>query len=273
MKNLLVKIFIIISITIVYSCAKYDDNKPVKIRVVNLQGNAKPVDIKTPDLNIKALQEQGRTTSQYFQIAQRNNQNQIPAQEQGRNSPSFSNSFYENKYNNQTPKESQQYQNQEIIYQNPNPQNNAKANARDVKYVLDTKNNVKENPIIVNDNKIKDSALNVEKEVEFNLAGDESSAKKTKKTFKIKKPKTQKSSITKSGYFVQVGAFKNRNNANKSLNYMKKFHSGRVQYKKNKANINYRVILGPFSKRASAQQLYNKVKKSGSDALIIKTKY
>lgn len=263
MKNLIAKISIIFLIFGITSCISKKD-EPVKLRVVSLQGKAKPVDIKTPDLNVKALQEQGRsysTRSRYVETP--------PIDSKSTNQEYYSNSFYENKYNRPAVDDVKN-QEQEIVYRNDF--NKDAPSSNEVKYILDSgQSHQGKNPIIVQSNsegKNYQFAPKAEGTVEFDLA----EAKDDKKSAPVKKKAVVKESKKKTnttGYFVQVGAFTNKANANKSLNYMKKFHKGMVQYQK----PNYKVILGPFSKRSSAQNLYNEIKQSGHDALIINTSY
>jgi len=263
MKSLIKQIFIILLAINTFACVPKDDG-PVKIRVVSLQGKAKPVDVKTPDLNIKALREQGRARSPYIEIPQ--------ARSRGANN--YQNSFYENKYNNPAAKPDPSKE-QEVVYRNEFDKKTA-SDSDGVKYILDSNNYQSSNPIIIQNNSNKttlETAPDNSKTVEIDLSTPTGGSKVTKKykTKSVAKRRAQK--VSKKGYFVQVGAFKSKKNANRSLAYMKKFNKGFVKNSGAKSGIKYKVVLGPFSKRSSAQSLYKKVKDSGHDALITKLSY
>ncbi|MBL6664979.1 MAG: SPOR domain-containing protein [Rickettsiales bacterium] len=258
MRSVITQIFIIFLLFSLTSCENNKD-APVKLRVVSLQGKAKPVDIKTPDLNIKALKEQGGSYSRSHYVETAPINNRANSQEY------YNNSFYENKYNAPSSQKINTSE-QEVVYRNEF-NNDAATSSQNVRYILDSKkSNQDENPIIVQNNS---NAPKINKTIEFDL-----SDAKSESTRKEKKPvKKQVEKINSSGYFVQVGAFKSKKNADKSLNYMRKFHNGVVKNNVATSGIKYKVILGPFAKRSSAQTLYNTIKKSGHDALIIKTRY
>ena len=52
---------------------------------------------------------------------------------------------------------------------------------------------------------------------------------------------------------------------------MKKFHKGKIQTVDGKKVV-HRVILGPFSNKSQARKLVKKIKNSGHDAILIKTR-
>lgn len=271
MKNLITQIFIIFVLFFLSACQN-KKNEPVKLRVVSLQGKAKPVDIKTPDLNIKALREQGRShsysSSHYVETPPQENR-------ATRQKENYSNEFYDHKYNKNSF-DNIDAQKQEVVYRSDfNEQNNEKT---DVKYILDTNSKQGKNPIIIQESSnVKTIAANDNQTVEIDLSNNavvEKTAPTVVKKAKIKKKaKKIAKKRNKKGYFVQVGAFSNKRNANRSLAYMKKFHKGLVKNVKTKSAVKYKVILGPFPKRSSAQIIYNNIKKSGHDALIIRTSY
>lgn len=267
MKSFIKYIFITLLAVNMFSCVN-NKNEPVKIRVVSLQGKAKPVNIKTPDLNIKALNDQGRARSNYVEMVPEKN-NKV------NNYGDRKNSFYENKYNRPST-QSGVLKEQEVVYRNDfDKQSTQKADK--VKYILDSNNHQGKNPIIIQNNSNLnsiESAPDNNKTVEIDLSSGGSIDKQqlTKRTqSKVKKAKSK--NVLKEGYFVQVGAFRNKKNANRSLAYMKKFNKGFVKFSNSQSKIKYKVVLGPFPKRSAAQSVYKEIKQSGHDALIIKTTY
>lgn len=271
MKNLITQIFIIFVLFSLTSCQNKKD-EPLKLRVVSLQGKAKPVEIKTPDLNVEALREQGKSnsysSSHYVETPLQDNR-------AVRKTENYSNEFYDNKYN-KNGFDNINSQQQEVVYRSDfNEQNNEKT---DVKYILDTNSKQGKNPIIIQESSnVKTIDDNDNQTVEIDLSNnavvEKTTPKEIEKTEIKKEVKKIAPKVNKNGYFVQVGAFKNKRNADRSLAYMKKFNKGLVQNVTANSEIKYKVILGPFSKRSSAQIIYNKIKKSGHDALIIRTSY
>ncbi|MBP7709678.1 MAG: SPOR domain-containing protein [Rickettsiales bacterium] len=102
--------------------------------------------------------------------------------------------------------------------------------------------------------------------VEYDLSSPEEDAKpEVKPTKKLAKTAAEK------GLFVQVGSFENSENATKTLAKMEKFHKGRVETVEGEKPI-YRVILGPFKSKPKALALMKKIKASGSDAVLMRSK-
>jgi len=266
MKSLIKQILIILLAVNIFSCASNKEG-PVKIRVVSLQGTAKPVNIKTPDLNIQALREQGTVRSSYVEISPPGN-NRIT------NYDTQKNSFYQKKYNSSDVQPDMAIE-QEVVYRNEfDKKPEDKSNK--VKYILDSNNHQGNNPIIIqNNSNVKDitSVPDNDKTVEIDLSSEDVVQKKPKKRYIARVKKIQAPQVTQNGYFVQVGAFKNKINADRSLAYMKKYNEGFVKYSNTDSSIKYKVVLGPFPKRSDAQTLYKDIKQSGHDALIIKTSY
>ena len=106
--------------------------------------------------------------------------------------------------------------------------------------------------------------------IEYDLSSPEEDAKPAPKSVKkiaAAKPATK----AEKGLFVQVGSFSNAENATKTLAKMEKFHKGRVETVEGEKPV-YRVILGPFASKPKALALVKKIKASGSDAVLMRSK-
>ncbi len=74
----------------------------------------------------------------------------------------------------------------------------------------------------------------------------------------------------KSGHFIQVGAFNQNQSAVKVADNMKKFGNVFIEGVTFEGNTLYRVKIGPFNRRNSAELTLNKITKSGyKDAIIV----
>ena len=121
-------------------------------------------------------------------------------------------------------------------------------------------------------------AANKDQAVEYDLS-DPAEAKKlsektpTKKAAISKSKKSTKAAaVAKSGRFsVQVGSFSSQESANQTLVAMQKFHAGKVEVVEGEKTI-YRVLLGPFSARKSANELVKKITDSGHEAILVRNK-
>jgi len=242
MKNTFLKILILSLCLFGISCKK-SQKEPVQIRIVDLQGKPGRVVTKTPDLNVSALQQQGRLANTSY----------VNSKEE---------QYSNNKYN-EVPQDS--------LRETLNaPQGQfAPANQdSNVNYGLDTKSAKADTSLSpsydLNNASAKEGSNN---KIKFDLKKDtKKSAKKAPKkarSKKIYKP-------IKNGWYVQVGSFKYKSNAKRALKKMEKFHSGKIRSVKRKDREINRVLLGPFAKKSQASSLLNKVKKAGHDAILVK---
>jgi cell division protein FtsN len=71
------------------------------------------------------------------------------------------------------------------------------------------------------------------------------------------------------GFFVQVGSFANKANADQTLEKMQSFHEGQIE-SGTKEKIIYRVLLGPFNNKKEASEILAKITNSGHEAIIVK---
>lgn len=204
------------------------DTQP-KIRIVDLQGKSRPIVTRVPELNNKALADQGKMMPN-MALANAQKQQISPKYQQ----PTIKN------------------------YQDANI-----ANAQATK-AYPTNQPVKE---ILGVREVESAPV-----IEYNLA-DSKKEKKRKKKYVHKKSKQDDGEISKTRgkkFFVQVGAFSNKNSAESLLRKMKKFHSGKIKTVKSKRTI-HRVLIGPFSSKRKAQAILRKINKSGQDAILTRS--
>lgn len=244
MKRIFGKNFVIFLSLILVSCSAKNEQQ-TKIRIVDLQGKSHPVSTKIPDLNVQALASQGRLQD-----------------EQG----SFNSSAVESQ-------------------QNMAPRNTPAALA-ETEQLPQPIQAIKQDP--QQPSKSSNIAVNAglaqgEQAVEYDLAESEEvekpAAKKKLKSRAAKKPveiveesgaAKEVAATPKTGkFFVQVGSFSSSDNANKTLNLMKKFYRGEVETVDGDKVI-YRVLLGPFANKGQASAMVKKITASGHPAILVK---
>lgn len=237
------------------SCAMQDDQP--KIRIVDMNGNAKPVVTRMPDLNAQAMVSQGMVVDRRGMNQDRKSsvtQNTLPAK---------------NDFGTASSQAIQQ-----TLQTQPAPE---------VSQIPTTNSSV---PIVV--------AGTVPEEkneaIEYNLSDSQTKAeaeernpivktlvktpgKKTVKKIAVKKPAKEVAVAAQATggkkFFVQVGSFSNQGNADILLGKMKKFHSGKVEVVEGEKAV-YRVWLGPFPNRIKANAMVKKVTTSGHEAILVK---
>jgi len=259
MIRLFFHIFFIIQLATLSSCALKDSNP--KIRLVDVNGKSRKIITRIPDLNLKALAQQGHLYSATKDMVEINNAHQENNVSNFKNTNPRKADIIKSSIDN---KVSNNNKNQNYI--NKNNRNFAKFSSSTIEDSL-AKNIQKSN----NKQPVK--------EIEFDLSSqarkaiDPYRANKKVKNYnsKIKaksKPATLNSRYNKEVY-VQVGSFSKENNAAKFLRYMNKFNKGEIQKIKTISGQVYRVVLGPFSSIDSANKTVKMVKSSGHDALIL----
>lgn len=266
MRNFLSKIIIIFLGLGFASCAKRA-NEPVKIRVVNLEGKPAPVNIKTMDLNVEALQQQGRERSKYVVTKPQ------PVVDNSQNDKfSYGNNNASSNMNLGAPQPENNFT--QIVEEKSERENISAMKAEDGKkegvLVYTLKGNASDNKDKAN-NLFADSSEEV---IEIDLSENEENIT-PKAPVKSVKKSTAKKSVAKTvksqkEYFVQVGSFGDENNAKNSLANMKKFHAGTIKQETVNGMITNRVLLGPFTNKSNARKLISDVKSSGHDAILIK---
>jgi len=226
------------------ACVKKDEEP--QVRIVDLQGRAKSVRTRMPELNAKAMAEQG------FSAAPRDINQASP--DVGYRSPA--------------------------TMANNKKDDFATASANNVKQVLQPSQDME---LVKNEARNANAApSNVgagtgNEQIEYNLAEPEQEQRaetpkiinhNAKKPAKKSAPVAQKTTGGKK-FFAQVGSFSSKGNADATLVEMKKFHRGKVEVLEGDKTV-YRVWLGPFTNRNQANAAIKKIKASGHDAVLVR---
>ena len=254
------RIILFLSILLCTSCAIDFKKENPKIRLVDINGNSRKIVTRIPDLNLKALANQGKLYSATKDMMNVNNS-------------------HDNKDKLKSFKANKIFKKNKPVIK----AENSKIKADTAKNSNKAKNNFAsfsastiENSLAKNNVNNKESI----KEVEYDLSNNKLVTNKDTKSSKKQKLSSQKNSSKalisqykpKKNVYVQVGSFSKKDNANKFLKYMSKFNKGEIQSVKTISGIIFRVVLGPFSNIDSANKTVKMVKNSGHDALILVNK-
>lgn len=103
------------------------------------------------------------------------------------------------------------------------------------------------------------------------IADDDKNIKKSSKNNDFSdKQNSKTSSKNINGIFIQVGAFKNRSNAQRSLSKLGKNNQSRIEeLADKKGNKTYKSLIGPFKNKSDANKMLLKIKKSGNDGVLV----
>ncbi len=236
------KILIIILPFLIFSCEIFKDFRKdyqePKVRFVDLQGNPRPINLKTPAQNIEALNQQGS-------LIDRKLESQPPIEVEKKQK-------IENKYAAQN-----EMSELESTLTAPTSTNQANDDLKNISAV--------ENEEIV-------------EKIEYDLAKDEVKIEEPKATEKTetKEVKRQKQKNIGAGYFVQVGSFTDKTHAEKHLAKVKKTVPTSTKFTIQDAVVNqqnyHRVLIGPYKTRKSANMMISKLKEKKHKAILIKKK-
>ena len=256
------KFLFVFSLIFFTACAAKNDQP--QVRIVDLQGRAKSVKTRYPELNAQALASQGFSTEP-------RDINQ-PAAEVGYRSPAAN-------APTKTPAPKNDFgsvsaQNIQQTLQPSMPMDAARQEAAATAA----------SPIATQAGSPKDEAI------EYDLAEAKGDAapqnsepavapQKSEKKYVVKKPakKAVKEVASKpeakggKKFYAQVGSFSNQASADSVLANMKKFHAGKIEVAEGEKTM-YRVWLGPFSNRVQANNLIQKIKDSGGEAVLVRGK-
>lgn len=238
------------------SCSK-KNSETVPFRIVGLNGEARQVETRVPELNARILQSQGQQVTQTIPNSSEN----IPAPV----SP----------VDNAALQQTVQSEQAKPAY------NVSKTEAQQDNFKVIEKS---------------DEATSIgsisekEQEIQYDLS-DSSTAKsadsKSKKKMRLKEGKTpvnsgkivevedaeepaKKVKKGKKEVFIQTGSFSNEANAEQDLKVVKKFFKAEIEEAEVGDKTIYRVLLGPFKTDLKAKEVVRKVKASGHDAIIVK---
>lgn len=264
MQNFFLKTYSLSLLIILFSCSSVSD-KRAKIRVVDLQGKVRKINTRVPELNVQAIAAQ--------EAAKKiGNNGVVPKSDFGAVSASniqqtIQPNFPKNTANDaqkQSPNNDIKNSNQIVEKTSPNNSQVVELNSNNVQE--DSEKPVKEYDLaevkeeqqqtveVTNPNAIRE-VLKPSKEV----------------SSKITYLKASNDNPTVGKFYVQIGSFESKDNAQASLLKMKKFGSGKLESVDGDKVI-YRALIGPFKDKASASQVMQKIKKSGHDAIVTKIK-
>ena len=225
------------------------------------KSNFAPINVQSNDENIIIAHNNkypndifsDRITN-YNYINTSNNQKDI-------NTKPSSNKLDTNRTNNKDNKDNKENKNNKS---NDNKKNTiiSDKNKNNKKYVLmiddkNIKNNIQNKNIQTNTKSLSNSTLQKNTSVQqkdIDLAKQDTNVVITtnKTTKKIDK-----------GYYIQIGIYSNKDNANKSYNKYKTIKSGVIEEYSSETSVKYRVLLGPYSKKDSAEKDLERVIKTG----------
>jgi cell division septation protein DedD len=228
------------------------DNQATQIRIVDLNGNPKPIKRIVPEGNAQIL-----ATQQSQFLATNDN---IPAPS-NINQP-LSNGPVENQNVEQNTSGDVAATSIDNTVNNAVTDNNKNKPAQaEVLYDL-SEDKTPNNP--ENNNEVKDTAPK--------LSPEKITSSKTKFKLAISKAKNNGiSADKKSGTLIQIGSFSSYANAQKALEKSKKISVGKIEEVDLENGKSYRVFLGPLSSSKKVHNILKKAKKSGyKDAFIVK---
>ncbi len=252
-------------ISLLFFAACVIKNDQPQVRIVDLQGRAKPVKTRFPELNAQALASQGFSSG-----ARDINQ---PAQDVGYRSSSrdvadkdatkeiarsdFGASSAQSMKETLQPSASKESKKDEFSDQeNPSVVKNAGSGSGN-------------EPVQYDLTEAKSDDINESNSVVVVPA--KKTSKKSNKKIVLEEVAPREISNSGKKFFAQVGSFSSRANAEATLAKMKKFHLGKVEVSKGEKTV-YRVWLGPVSDRKQANALIKKIKDSGGDAVLVRGK-
>lgn len=239
----------------IFSCSSSQE-KP-KVRIVDLKGNAKPVLTKVPEFNARVLEGIDNVSN-----------------------PALLNKASEEQQSTTILPETRKV-NLKTDYVNQQISDTAKApvlnsyNANSSSDPLKSKE--KTNMVFAGRQQEKSVAeydlANSKDDVDDaqDLTTSNNSQQKNKKLDKKEQEQNKKvSEISGKKYFVQTGSYTAKEVADQELKEMKKFARGKVEKVEMTDRITYRVLLGPYTNKAQARKMVNKIVNSGHDAILVK---
>jgi cell division protein FtsN len=245
------KVFLITIVFKLTACST--EPQKAKIRIVDLQGNYKPVLTKVPDFNAQVLDGQ---ESQFANVNKASQEQQ-------------STTIIPEKRDNYSNHTSQQIA-QSLQFPSDKTQNK--------NFFENIKNKEKDNMIfagrqdekIISEYDLANSKDDVSAQ-EMDLKNNKQ-ANKTKEIFADKdvKSKNKLENNSSKKYFVQVGSYSSKDVADEQLKNMKKFHRGKVELSETQDHRMYRVLLGPFTSKPQARKVVSNIVKSGFEAILVK---
>jgi cell division protein FtsN len=243
-----IKFFAVILMFFASSCNIYkefrSDYKQPQVRIVDMQGNPRDVQLRTPQDNAEALRKQGNLTYEKLQ--------------------------------SQPPMEG----NEVRISQNQYTNGNALQSTLAMPIDESQSENLKSAKIDVLEDKttIKEVEYDLGKEeiAEPIDDGDKKIVQKAKKGKKMTVTKVSTFAVVKKGYYVQAGSFTDIGSAESHLDKISRIVSKSGNLLIQDAVVNnknyHRVLIGPYKTRKSANLMISKLKRNGQKSILIKSR-
>jgi cell division protein FtsN len=262
MQNFFLKTYSLFLLTILFSCS-LGSNNHANIRIVDLQGKARKINTRVPELNVQAIaaQEAARKIG---------NNGVVPKSDFGAVSANniqqtIQPSFPKNTTNNFKKQPLQTDINNSNQITEKTPPSNLQGSEPNLNIVQEeSEKPVKEYDLAEVKEEKQPEAVDANAIREVLKPSREASSKITYLKASNDNPAVGK-------FYVQIGSFESKDNAQASLLKMKKFGSGKLETIDGDKVI-YRALIGPFKDKTSAIQIMQKIKKSGHDAIVTKIK-
>lgn len=250
-KNFPSRFAAILLLTLLLSASCISQNQKPKIRIVDLQGNVRPVVTRVPELNAQYVNSKTSSPT----IVDQGSIKSEPSKNTGTVPTRHSNTIATFK----------------PVHQ-PKAQDGLKESYADI--TEKTFNTSQTTPETIAETGLAPDQGNV---TQYDL--DDPSEKEVKiveavkKTAKQKIAKTKKSNNTsvkkQKGFYAQVGSFSSNDSAKKKLDDMQQFHGGMIETVRGKKTL-YRVLLGPIKDRKAATSLVRKINDAGHEAILVR---
>ena len=261
MVKIFLKVFLSIVLLNLSSCSS--EPQKAKIRIVDLQGNFKPVLTKIPDFNAQVLDGKDISPAPINKASQEQQSTTI---------------LPENSQNNSNYNPKQILQSKQALQTLEAPTLNSQN-----KIPKDSLKNLEKNNMIFagrqEEKIISEYDLTNSKEEENNNFDNKINQNKRSKPREIfgqnqdAKILSKDNASLKKGlkrYYAQVGSYGAKEMADEQLVIMQKFYKGKIELAETSDRKMYRVLLGPFTNKIQARKMVNKVVNSGHEAILVK---
>ncbi len=265
MQNSFLKTYSLFLLIILFSCSSNPD-KRANIRVVDLQGKVRKINTRVPELNVQAIAAQEA-------VRKIGNNGAVPKSDFGAVSANNIQQTIQPNFPKNTADNIQKQSSQPDIKNSTQiVEKNSPNISKEVNSNLDNPQEQLENPVKEYDlSEVKEEKQKTTEETTNPSAIREVLKPAQDGSAKITYLKASSGNATAIKFYVQIGSFENKENAQATLSKMKKFGSGKLETVDGDKVI-YRALIGPFKDKASASQVMQKIKKSGHDAIVTKIK-
>ena len=261
MVKIFLKVFLSIVLLNLISCSS--EPQKAQIRIVDLQGNFKPVLTKIPDFNAQVLDGQDSSSRPVNNASQEQQSTTI---------------IPENTQNYANNNSRQVVQNKQIAQTLEAPVLNSQNKIPNDNLKNQEKNNMifagRQDEKIVSEydlaNSRDEESNNFDNKINNNKQTKPKEIFAQKKSAKILSEDVVPSKSTSKKYYVQVGSYGAKEMADEELIMMQKFHKGKIELAETADRKMYRVLLGPFTNKIQARKMVNKVVNSGHEAILVK---